>query len=305
MRLRVDAIGLVSAVGGDPATLVGLAPGAGLRAHPPLAHLPGGPLAGVVEGPDLKPWLRRRKDRKVMARPSQLALAAAGPAMAGFSGDPADLGLFLGVGREPPDSGESEPALAASAAAGALDEALLAGPGRDRYPPLLPLKTLPNMALAHISINLGVTGENNAWAGDAGAGLRAVVSGMWAVHEGRAPAALIGGADALVDLGSARDRLRRGRTGPPGEAAAILRISPWDGQTDGVGLDLRVDEDGLESVDPAPLRAALGDTGAAEGPLLLVAAVHAVGVDGRARIVRLADPGQPAVAVRVHALRAP
>lgn len=304
MRLRVDAVGLVSPLGGDPAALVEPSARAGLREHSPLEHLPGGSLAGVAQGLDLRPWLRRRKDRKVMARPSQLALAAAGPAMAGFTGEPADLGLFLGVGREPPDSGESEPALAASAAEGRLDESLLAGPGRDRYPPLLPLKTLPNMALAHISINLGVTGENNAWAGDAGAGMRAVVAGMWAVIEGRAPAALVGGADALVDLGSARDRLRRGQSGAPGEAAGILRISPWDGASAGVGLDLRVDEDGAILVDPMPLRAAVGDTGAAEGALLLIAAAHAVAVDGVPRVVRLADPGQPAVAVRVHALQA-
>jgi hypothetical protein len=29
-----------------------------------------------VDGPDLKPWLRRRKDQKIMARASELALAA-------------------------------------------------------------------------------------------------------------------------------------------------------------------------------------------------------------------------------------
>ncbi|MEC8423291.1 MAG: hypothetical protein VX000_05910, partial [Myxococcota bacterium] len=115
MRIRVDAVGLVSPLGGDAMALLAPRPGAGLRDHPPLRHLPGGARAGVVDGPDLKPWLRRRKDRKVMARPSQLALAAAGPAMAGFEGDRSELGIYLGVGREPPDSGESEAALAASA----------------------------------------------------------------------------------------------------------------------------------------------------------------------------------------------
>lgn len=240
-----------------------------------------------------------------MARPSQLALAAAGPAMAGFEGDRSELGIYLGVGREPPDSGESEAALAASADGGALDEHRLAGPGRDLYPPLLPLKTLPNMALAHISINLQLMGENNAWAGDAGAGMRAVVAGMWAVHEGRAPAALVGAADAATDLGSARDRLRRGRTGAPGEAAAVLRIAPWDGVTAGVGLDLEVGDPAAVPMDPTPVRAAIGDVGAAEGVLLVAAAVQAVLRDGRPRVVRSADPGQPTVAVRVHSLRAP
>lgn len=302
MRLRIDGVGVVSPVGSEPSALLGAAPGAGIGPHPTLEALPGGSDAGIVAGPDLKPWLRRRKDRKVMARPSQLALAAAGAAMVGFEGDASDTGLFLGVGREPPDSGESEPALAASARSGLLDETGLAGPGRDRYPPLLPLKTLPNMALAHISINLGVMGENNAWAGDAGAGMRAVLSGMHAVLEGRAPAVLVGGADSLTDLGSARDRLRRGRTGPAGEAAAVLRLSPWDGVSPGVGLDLHTEDPDAVRLDAARLRSAVGDTGAAEGPLLLAAAMEAVERDGRARVVELGDPGQPAVAVRVHAL---
>jgi hypothetical protein len=300
--LRIEAVGLVSPLGEDAAALLAPVAGAGLRPHAPLAALPGGDAAGWVDGPNLRPWLRRRKDKKVMARPSQLALAAAGPAMVGHTGDPMELGLFLGVGREPPDSGESEPALAAAATEGVLDESRLAGPGRDLYPPLLPLKTLPNMALAHISINLGVMGENNAWAGDVGAGMRAVVSGVHAVREGRSPAALVGGADSLVDLGSARDRLRRGGTGAPGEAAAVLRIAPWDGQTPGVGLDLEARDPDALAVDPVAMRAAIGDTGAAEGPLLIAAAADAVARDGRARIVRLADPGQPAVAVRVHPL---
>ena len=303
LRLRVEATGLVSPLGSAADELLDAPPTRGLRDHPSLAHLPCGGVAGCVEGLDLKPWLRRRKDRKVMARPSQLALVAAGMALDGFQGDASELGLFLGVGREPPDSGESEPALAAAARDGALDEPRLAGAGRDLYPPLLPLKTLPNMALAHISINLGVMGENNAWAGDGGAGMRAVVSGMHAVLEGRAPAALVGGADSLTDLGSARDRLRRGRNGPPGEAAAVVRIGPWDGRTPGVGIDLDVTDPDAEHVDPEGIRSAMGDTGAAEGPVLLVGAIAAVARDGRPRIVRVGDPGQPVVGVRVHSLR--
>ncbi len=300
--VAITGFGLVSPVGTDLAALAALVPGAGLRDHGPLAALPTGPAAGAVDGPDLTSWLKRRKDRKVMARPSVLALAAAGPALTGWTGDPVDLAVFLGVGREPPDSGESEPCLAAAARAGRLDEARLAGPGRDLYPPLLPLQTLPNMALAHISINLGAMGENNAWAGDGAASLRALVAGARAVAEGRAPAALAGGADSLVDLGSARDRLRMGGSGAPGEAAAVLRLEPVGAP--GARLQLVVGAEGDDAVvlDPTLLRQAVGDTGAAEGALLtLVACAHVLGGSGPLAVI-LADPGHPAVSLRVQSL---
>ncbi len=291
--VAVVGIGICCPLGHDPAAvLAALAAGtSGLVAHPPLAHLPPGDLAGVVAKPAVRPWLRRRKDRKIMARASTLALAAAGPAWEGSTAEPVDVGIFLGVGREPPDDGESEDALAASCRDGALDDELLRGPGRDRYPPLLPLKTLPNMALAHISINLGLMGENGAWAGESAAGLRAVVAGIQAVAEGRCPEALVGGADSLVDLGSARDRLRLGRTGPPGEGAAVLRLAPLG--SPGALATLHTAPGPAES---SRFRDVLGDLGAASGALELALLV-AAGTAGR---VCLGDPGEPPVGVAVR-----
>jgi 3-oxoacyl-(acyl-carrier-protein) synthase len=230
MILAVTGLGLCSPLGSSPIELARqLDSGArGLRPHAPLEGLPGGSQAGCVEGPDIRRWLRKRKDKKLLARASALSLVAAGEALGDWPGDRSDLGLFWGVGREPPDDGECEASLAAACQGGVLNSDRLAGRGRDLYPPLLPLKTLPNMALAHISINLGIGGENGAWAGGCAAGLRAILAGYWAVVEGRAPAALVGAGNSLVDLGSARDRLRMGETGPPGEAAAALLLEPLD-----------------------------------------------------------------------------
>jgi len=272
--VAVTGLGVVCPIGLTPEDVAAaaLSRRSGLTLSADLQHLPDA-RAGCVERIPIRAWLKRRKDRKLMARASELALAAAGPALHSFVGERVDLGLFLGVGREPPDDGESEAALAAAARNGRLDTTQLAGRGRDLYPPLLPLKTLPNMALAHISINLGLMGENGAWAGEAGAGQRAVVSGIRAIEEARLDAALVGGSDSLVGLGSARDRLRMARTGPPGEAGAMLCLEALSvAQSRGAPV-LAIVSVG-ESGRPVPsLRPLVGDVGAAAVPLELVAAI--------------------------------
>jgi 3-oxoacyl-(acyl-carrier-protein) synthase len=188
-----------------------------------LADLPDD-RAGQVDGPDLGPWLKRRKDARLLPRAAVLALPAAGEAMRGFDGDPEELGIFVAVGREPPDEGDAEAALAAMARCGELDLARLGAAGRDLYPPLLPLRTLPNMVLAHVAIQHGIRGENAVYAGDEEAGRHAWEAACAALREGRSRAVLVGAAYSAVDLASARDRLRGGRTGPPGEGAIFALL---------------------------------------------------------------------------------
>ncbi len=312
MDVVVTGVGVVCPLGLEAAEVCAKvrAGGTGLREHGPLAALPGGSLAGVVEGPDLRRWLLRRKDAKLLPRAAELGLVAAGVALGAWPGDRADLGLFVGVGREPPDDGESEPALIAAAVDGKLDEGRLAGPGRDLYPPLLPLKTLPNMSLAHISINLGVMGPNNAWAGALEAGLRAVAAGAYAVAEGRCPAALVGGAASLVDLGSARDRLRMGAAGAPGEAAAFLLIETRaSAEARGALIlgELSVlapgEGAGLQAAPGAAAWvAAAGDAGPATGALMVVGALFSALPRAEGSLVRLAgDPGASALRVSAAA----
>ena len=294
----VTGLGVISPIGHSPdAVAAAVAAGTtGLMPSTELAHLPDDRAGGAGKIP-VRAWLKRRKDRKLMARASELALAAAGPALGDFSGDRVELGLFLGVGREPPDDGECEGALAAAAHEGRLDPIRLAGRGRDLYPPLLPLKTLPNMALAHISINLGVMGENGAWAGECGAGQRAVLAGIQAIAEGRCEAALVGGADSLVDLGSARDRLRLGHNGPPGEAAAVLLLESLDAATARGASVLAVLSAGADGEALAVPEHLTGDVGAAAVPLALVAAV-AAGVEAPCHVHR-PEPGDVSAAISV------
>ena len=187
------------------------------------------------QGPRLRDVLIRRKDQKLLSRAAKLALPAAALALEGYEGDPLALGIFVGVRREPPDEGEADPAIAASHRDGQLDVGLLARRGRDLYPPLLPLKTLPNMVLAHISINLRIMGPADTCTGGPAAGVSALRAAMHAVDEGRCPAALCVVSDSHVDGASARDLARRGIAVRPGEAAVALRIEPGEGLVDGGG----------------------------------------------------------------------
>ncbi|HJN73653.1 MAG TPA: beta-ketoacyl synthase N-terminal-like domain-containing protein [Myxococcota bacterium] len=189
-------------------------------------------VCGLGEEPRLREVLLRRKDRKLLSRPAKLALPAAARAVSGYPDDLLELGLFVGVRREPPDDGEADAAIAASHRDGELDVGLLAAAGRDLYPPLLPLKTLPNMVLAHISINLGIMGPADTCAGGPAAGVSALRLAMQAVDEGRAPAALVVVADSHVDGSSRRDLLRRGITARPGEAAVAVLVVPGSGLVD-------------------------------------------------------------------------
>lgn len=295
--------GLRCALGEDPAQVAALV-AAGRSALAPqeaLAPLPD-PRAAVAPDPGLRAWLKHRKDAKLLARPAALLLPACGEALAAWPGERLPVGLFLGVGAEPADDGDSEPALAASARQGRLDPALLAGPGRDLYPPLLPLRTLPNMALAHASIHLDLGGANGTWAGGAEAGLHAVRAALWALAEGRCPAALAGGTDSHVDLGAARDLRRIGRTEPPGEAAAALLLAPLS--SPGPARCVLALVDGPSPAELAQARArarahrpALGACGAGDAALALVLACARVAAGGPAEALA---SGEPAIFLRVR-----
>lgn len=278
-----------------------------LRPHKPLAHLPSGCDAAWVPEVDLRPILKKRKDKKLLARASALSLVAASRALSEWGGERVEMGLFWAVGREPPDDGECEAALAAASDEGRLSEVRLAGRGRDLYPPLLPLKTLPNMALAHISINLGLTGENGAWTGGAEAGIAAILAGYWALVDGRAPAVLVGGGDSQVDLGSARDRLRMGATGPPGECAAALLLEPLERAWKRAAPIYCLIEPEPPGARPGETVwsvhehwSQLGDCGAADGPLAALICATEARRGGGHRVLRMVgtEEGMPGIRFR-------
>ncbi len=235
------------------------------------------PIAGLAQADvDIRPLLKRRKDRKLLPRSAELALWAAHQALT--PDRPQALGLLLGVGREPPDAGETEQALVRSMRDGRFDPDLLAGPGRAAYPPLASLRNLPNLVLAHIAIQLDVTGPGGTRAGGEAAGLAAVVDAWHCIGEGRADAMLTGGADSFVDAGSARDQVRLGAAGmdrAPGEAAAMLCLEALDtAQARGARVLAVLTSGGTGVTEPStwrsPLEGAIGSCGAAAAPLRLL-----------------------------------
>ncbi len=232
---RILGVGIVTPLGDDVAeVLTAIREGrSALAPQPHLEALPE-PRAACVQGPDLTGWLARKKDARLLARAARLALPAAGRALRALpAGAAEETAIFVAIGREPPDDPEAEPSLLAMHHAGMLDRDRLGGRGRELYPPLLPLRTLPNMVLAHVSIQHGLRGENGTFAGEASAGRQAIRAAQLAVDEGRAPFALAGAAFSATDLASARDRLRLGQLTPPGEAAVFVLFGP--GEADEIG----------------------------------------------------------------------
>jgi 3-oxoacyl-(acyl-carrier-protein) synthase len=295
----VTGIGLCTPLGTDPASAIRAGRGA-VAPQDELSQMPHH-TAAVIERIDLRRWLKRRKDIKLMARPSQLALAAAGLAVEGWERDRSEMALFVGVGREPGDDGESAAALVAAQRNGKLDLAAVAGPCRDLYPPLLPLKTLPNMALAHISIHLDIRGENGTWCGGPSAGLTALRSAIWSIREGRAPAALAVAADSWVSAGAVRDLLRMSGGDPipaPGEAGVAFLIETYQTASErGASVFATLDTpEGVPSISAPSHHSSIGDCRAADALLAVALQISGGPSD---TVIGACERGQPAVGVGV------
>lgn len=275
MKVAVTGVGVRCALGDDPSAVVaGLAEGrSGLRpAGDVRDHLYDG--LGLVDV-DVRPFLKRRKDRKLLPRAAVLGLPAAVDALG--EDRPDDIGLVLGVGAEPPEDA-TEAAIVASAGAEGLDVHRLGAEGLAAYPPLASLRTLPNLVLAHIAIQLDLTGPGATRAGDGAAGLAAVAEAAWMIHEGRAQVVLAGAADSLVHPGQVRDARRRGLQGPPGEAAVVFRLEPLErailrGSRIHAVIRSATASLGAPSSTPPAHTSSLGRCGAADGVIALLTGI--------------------------------
>ncbi len=241
------------------------------------------PVVGRVEGPRLRGLLTRRKDAKLFSRAAKLLLPPMIDALGAWEGDREELGLFVGVRREPADGGEADAALAACAVDGRFSTEALAGRGRALYPPLLPLKTLPNLNLAHVAIQLGIRGASGTCAGGPAAGVAALVQGLEAVAEGDCPAALVGASDSSVRDAFLRDWARRGMTDVPGEGGVAFLLEPP--HAPGALAHLERVRGPAPASGPPPHRAVLGHLGCADLLLHLLLHAESVGDGPHVRVV--------------------
>jgi 3-oxoacyl-(acyl-carrier-protein) synthase len=219
----ITGMGMVSSAGVGWMAHVGCA--GREQARPgPIATFDAGTMriqsAFQVSRPRPQSFMLRRKDLKLMSRDARLAVQAAGLAMTDGSLAPMDssswpvdaeeVGVFMGVGLEPGDILELGHVVADCATTHrGIDLARLGGHSIDLIPPLSALRTLPNMALAHVSINLGLMGPSEALSPWGTAGVGALGAAIDAIEWGECEMALVGAADSDVHLGGVvtHDRL--------------------------------------------------------------------------------------------------
>jgi|GEM_PF-1904745 len=190
--------------------------------------------AGVV--PDFRPrkQLPDRKAVKLMSREAQLLVYAAVEACGGtdpaqrLGVDPERIGGFAAAGYEVTPLGEVLDMFAGSR--DPLDPSRLSldalfSTGRAAYNPLSPLKTLPNMALFHAALTLGLRGPHLALGSSPAAGLAALAGAVDALDDDTCDYAVVGGADAQVELFRLHYMEEAGVVGSrPAEGAAALLL---------------------------------------------------------------------------------
>ncbi|MEE2829336.1 MAG: beta-ketoacyl synthase N-terminal-like domain-containing protein [Myxococcota bacterium] len=195
--------------------------------------------AGAVPAFHPRKNLPDRKSVKIMSRESQLAVYAAVEACGGTdvverSGIPAeDFGSFAAAGYEVSSLQDSEAMLAASrdpTKPGRLDVDRLFREARFLYNPLSPLKVLPNMALFHAGVTLGLRGPHLSLGSSPAAGLAALGEAVESLKAGHCSAALVLGSDAQIDEFRAQLLVEAGVVPrlAPGEGAAALFLGHPD-----------------------------------------------------------------------------
>ena len=151
-------------------------------------------------------FVKSRKNLKLMGRTVKFAVSAAGMAVQDASldltgVDPTRCGVALGVGGVGLHDAEyleilldiSRDILATEGQPNLLDIAMR------HLNPLTPLKTLPNIAAAHIAIEHGLRGENLTVCTACTSGTQAVGEALRIMRLGHADVMLAGAADAMIN----------------------------------------------------------------------------------------------------------
>ena len=200
------------------------------------AHMPVKIGAEVVDF-DPKVYVRPRKNLKVMARDSQLGVAACSLACedAGIAAgmiEPERFGVVLGADRICGSVEESEAPFRACIVDGRFDFSRWATEGMRVSFPLSFLKVLPNMIAAHVSIAHDARGPCNTIHQAEPSSLLAVSEAARVIQRGMADAMIAGGASSRTSpFDWVSHRVLSGLSARQESPATIMR--PFDADRDG------------------------------------------------------------------------
>jgi len=200
-RVAITGLGLVSALGTDLAgNLASMSRGE--RAQ--VQYCCGTPVAAVAASFDPTPYFRVPKSLKLADRKTRFAVAAATMAQAdaGIYGRQLDdAAVILGVGGSDMLLDQLSRALAPDPERrSASDVPFFADRVMTGLTPLWLLITLPNMASAHVAIQLGAGGPNNTIMTDCIAGAQAIGEAYDLIRGNGADLAVCGGSDSAVSF---------------------------------------------------------------------------------------------------------
>ena len=244
-RVVLTGIGVISPLGLSAAAAVeGLQQGlCGIR---PVKAFDASPLptrfAGEIVGFDAKQHLDKsqRKNMRVMARGTQLAVSAAqlaidDSAIDKSKIDPARFGTEFGAGLLPSELYELGPAAQASCTGDNVDLKVWGEKGLPIVTPLWMLKYLPNMLACHVSIIHNLQGPSNTITESDVAGLLALGEAVHIIRRDQADLFLVGGADSKINALSMVRQCLFGRLSTQNEAPEKA-IRPFDAKRNGAAL---------------------------------------------------------------------
>ena len=200
-RVVVSGAGAVTPLGDLAAARLALAEGKTADRTPSRF---GGPSpAAEIRGFDPRPHFRVPKALKLTDRRTQMAVAAASMAFSGGTSgsapiDPERLGVIVGTSGSDLQAEELGRATSDPGHRAAEDIAYFADRVLSGLNPLWLLVNLPNMASAHVAIQLDARGPNSTVMTDWIAGAQAIGEGAAWIRSGEADAVLAGGADVGV-----------------------------------------------------------------------------------------------------------
>jgi len=164
--------------------------------------------AGEVKGFSPQDYIANRKSIKLMSRCSQMAVAAAGMAVADAKIDldniePSRVGIYMGLDMASGDLDEILPMLLASLDdEGKFSLKQFGSKGLSSLNPMLSFKVLNNFPLCHTAIAFNIQGPNLTFNSFAPGAAQAVGEAFRAVQCGEVSVAFAGGADSQVSVPS-------------------------------------------------------------------------------------------------------